>query len=368
MASMNTRLNIKKLDENIVQKHEGSKQDGLKQLGFKQVGFKQLGHKQVGFKQLGPGVETGFHGVQDEKRVWFKVELQGAQGDREVEVFKVSNDDTPVAQRRTFASPSGAQSQSLRHHTPCLDVLSPILKSLVNQRTRRQREKAIEQSFRQSQPQPRFKEPQPPAIDNRIRKRMVKRATVDLAEDDEKEEEQTRQCACWSREEEILLTGLWIETSENGQIGADRSDDSFWGQILQDFNNATIQGHRTKNMLTGKWTMINDDCQKSNAIYKHLERKSEENEADPIEAAKINFAAQQPKGRKFMLEHMWCILNAHTKWTHRNPLKRMITSKFLGLMRDLAPLAKLDPQKRPNLKRPGAAVEVHRGLYLILRS
>ncbi|GKB56607.1 hypothetical protein Tco_0912793 [Tanacetum coccineum] len=34
------------------------------------------------------------------KRVWFEVELQGAQGDREAEVFQVSNDDTAVAQRR----------------------------------------------------------------------------------------------------------------------------------------------------------------------------------------------------------------------------------------------------------------------------
>ncbi|GKF56385.1 hypothetical protein Tco_0166725, partial [Tanacetum coccineum] len=73
-----------------VQKHGGSKQVGLnklgskqvgfKQLGHKQVGFKQLGHKQVGFKQLGPGVETGVHGVQVEKHVWFKVELQGLKG------------------------------------------------------------------------------------------------------------------------------------------------------------------------------------------------------------------------------------------------------------------------------------------------
>ncbi|GJZ40338.1 hypothetical protein Tco_0586901 [Tanacetum coccineum] len=90
MASMNTRLNIEKLDGNIVQKHGGSKQ----------VGFKQLGHKQVRFKQLGPGVETGVHGEQDEKRVWFEVELHGAQGDREAEVFQVSNDDAVVAQRR----------------------------------------------------------------------------------------------------------------------------------------------------------------------------------------------------------------------------------------------------------------------------
>ncbi|GJT31695.1 hypothetical protein Tco_0922114 [Tanacetum coccineum] len=100
MSSMNTRLNIKKLDGNIVQKHRGSKQVGLKQLGSKQVGFKQLGHKQVGFKQLGPGVETGFHGVQDEKRVWFEAELQGAQRDRKSEVFEVSKDDTTVDQRR----------------------------------------------------------------------------------------------------------------------------------------------------------------------------------------------------------------------------------------------------------------------------
>nr|GFA47835.1 hypothetical protein [Tanacetum cinerariifolium] len=40
------------------------------------------------------------HRVQDEKRVWFEVELQGVQGDREAEVFQVSNDDTAVVQRR----------------------------------------------------------------------------------------------------------------------------------------------------------------------------------------------------------------------------------------------------------------------------
>ncbi|GKC77889.1 hypothetical protein Tco_1128663 [Tanacetum coccineum] len=76
MSSLITRFDIEKLDENIVQNHGGSKQ----------VWFKQLGHKQVGFKQLGPGVETGVHRVQGEKRVWFEVELQGAQGDRKPEV------------------------------------------------------------------------------------------------------------------------------------------------------------------------------------------------------------------------------------------------------------------------------------------
>ncbi|GJZ21984.1 zinc finger, CCHC-type containing protein [Tanacetum coccineum] len=56
--------------------------------------------KQVGFKQLGPSVVTVVHEVQDEKRVWFEVELQGAQEDRKAEVFQVTNDDDAVAQRR----------------------------------------------------------------------------------------------------------------------------------------------------------------------------------------------------------------------------------------------------------------------------
>ncbi|GKA41100.1 hypothetical protein Tco_0733693 [Tanacetum coccineum] len=41
----------------------------------------------------------GVHEVHDEKRVWFEVELQGAQRDREAEDFQVSN-DAAVAQRR----------------------------------------------------------------------------------------------------------------------------------------------------------------------------------------------------------------------------------------------------------------------------
>nr|GEZ69854.1 RNA-directed DNA polymerase, eukaryota [Tanacetum cinerariifolium] len=57
-------------------------------------------------------------------------------------------------------------------------------------------------------------------------KRVAKRAMVDLVDENEEEEEPIRQCARWTREEEILLTECWIETSENGQIGADRSEDS----------------------------------------------------------------------------------------------------------------------------------------------
>ncbi|GKE74133.1 hypothetical protein Tco_1536174 [Tanacetum coccineum] len=75
---------------------------------------------------------------------------------------------------------------------------------------------------------------------------MAKRATVDLVDENEEEKEPIRQCARWTREEEILLTECWIETSENGQIGADRSEDSFWGHIMDDFNTAETSAFEAK--------------------------------------------------------------------------------------------------------------------------
>nr|GEZ04485.1 laccase/diphenol oxidase family protein [Tanacetum cinerariifolium] len=153
---------------------------------------------------------------------------------------------------------------------------------------------------------------------------------VDLVNENEEEEEPIRQCSRWTREEEILLTECWIETSENGQIRADRSEDSFWGQIMDDFNTYTTQGYRTIHMLTGKWIRINGDCQKFNTIYKHLERKNGENEADHIDAAKITFAAQQPKGRKFQLEHCWRILKARSKWDAPKPLDTEDHTEIFG--------------------------------------
>ncbi|GJR96615.1 hypothetical protein Tco_0268789 [Tanacetum coccineum] len=119
---------------------------------------------------------------------------------------------------------------------------------------------------------------------------MAKRSIVDLDEEDE-EEEQSRQVSRWTRKEEILLFHCWVKVSKSNDIRADRSDDSFWGQIMEDFNQGTLHGTHTKNMLTGKWSRINGDCQKFSAIYKHLERKSGKNEADHIKTTKTIFMA-----------------------------------------------------------------------------
>ncbi|GKA97772.1 hypothetical protein Tco_0825666 [Tanacetum coccineum] len=44
--------------------------------------------------------KSGIHRVEVNKRVWFEVELLGAQKNRQAEVFHVSNDNVAVAQRR----------------------------------------------------------------------------------------------------------------------------------------------------------------------------------------------------------------------------------------------------------------------------
>nr|GEW47671.1 hypothetical protein [Tanacetum cinerariifolium] len=99
---------------------------------------------------------------------------------------------------------------------------------------------------------------------------------------------------------------------------------------MDDFNNRTTQGHRTRYMLTGKWIRIGGDCQKFDAIYKHIQRKSRENEADHIKAAKITLAAQQPKGRKFQLKHAWRTLKCHSKWDAPEPLDTEDHTEIFG--------------------------------------
>nr|GEU88847.1 hypothetical protein [Tanacetum cinerariifolium] len=124
------------------------------------------------------------------------------------------------------------------------------------------------------------------ALGRRKLKKVSKQPIVDLAEDDDDDVEAKRANTHWNRDEEILLIETWIKHSQNANIEKDQSDDVFWNLIMQDFNMRTKSAPRTKNMITGKWTRMHGDCQRFNAIYKHLTRKSGENEGDHIENAK----------------------------------------------------------------------------------
>ncbi|GJU84957.1 hypothetical protein Tco_0585724 [Tanacetum coccineum] len=181
----------------------------------------------------------------------------------------------------------------------------------------------------QNVPETQFKvpQPQPPPKETRRKgKRMAKKSSipaVDLSADDDNIEDEedvvmtttapTQTSVRWTRDEEKLLCEVWVEVSENNDIGNDRNEECFWGQIHDDFNKSTNGVYRTKNMITGKWNRMHPDCQKFHAIYKGITRKSGENDGDVLEAAKAEYSACN-KGKKFAYEHGWRVLKKHPKW------------------------------------------------------
>jgi hypothetical protein len=130
---------------------------------------------------------------------------------------------------------------------------------------------------------------------------------------------QTRACWIWSKEEEKILTETWIKVSQDRDMGNDKTDEFFCNEIHEVFNEQTAGDPRTKNMLTGKWSTINGDCQKFKAIYKHLQRRSGENEHDHIEIAKTSFD-ERFGSRGFTYVHVWEILKLYLKWDAEEPL------------------------------------------------
>nr|GEZ28590.1 hypothetical protein [Tanacetum cinerariifolium] len=124
----------------------------------------------------------------------------------------------------------------------------------------------------------------------RKQKRTGKQSVVDLDEDDEDDEMESRQSITrWNNNEEILIAESWNEHSQDANIEKDQHDDIYWNLILSDFNSRTTAPLRTKNMMTGKWTRMHGDCQRFNGIYKNLNCKSGESDADLVENAKTAY-------------------------------------------------------------------------------
>ncbi|GKA58569.1 hypothetical protein Tco_0757757 [Tanacetum coccineum] len=165
----------------------------------------------------------------------------------------------------------------------------------------------------QNTPSPRPREPK------RKQKRTGKQPVVELDEGDENEDMETRRLNIrWNDKEEILLAEAWIEHSQDNNIGKDQRDKIYWNKIIEDFHDRTTGPVRTKNMLTGKWTRMHDDCQRFNTYYKQTNRKSGENEADLIETVKTVYLERV--GKKFQYPHVWKILQEYPKWDAAEPI------------------------------------------------
>ncbi|GKB36984.1 hypothetical protein Tco_0881926 [Tanacetum coccineum] len=108
---------------------------------------------------------------------------------------------------------------------------------------------------------------------------------------------------------------------------------------MHDFKSRTKAPPRTKNMMTGKWTKMHGDCQRFNAIYKHLTRKSGENDADLVENAKTSYLERC--GKKIQYPHVWNILKNYPKWNAAEPIDEDNLEELFGP----------DPRERPTDKQ-----------------
>ncbi|GJZ77383.1 hypothetical protein Tco_0642055 [Tanacetum coccineum] len=152
------------------------------------------------------------------------------------------------------------------------------------------------QYFPQPSSQPQFKVPQAkePREAKRKQKRKGKQPVVDLDEDDEDDEMTSRRSITrWNNNEEILLAESWIEHSMHG------------------------------------------DCQRFNGIYKYLNRKSGESDADLVENAKTAYIDRYSK--KFLYPHVWNILKNYSKWNAAEPIDADNLQELFGP----------DPRERP---------------------
>nr|GFB32841.1 hypothetical protein [Tanacetum cinerariifolium]GFB36147.1 hypothetical protein [Tanacetum cinerariifolium] len=101
----------------------------------------------------------------------------------------------------------------------------------------------------------------------------------------------------WSSNEEALLAECYVAVSEDRNAGRSQANDTFWVQVMHEFNRKNFQ-KRTKDMLTSKWTTLNHYCQKFNAIYKrcHRLKKSGDNEVDLMGQARVMYQDENETG------------------------------------------------------------------------
>ncbi|GJR31060.1 hypothetical protein Tco_1107292 [Tanacetum coccineum] len=169
-----------------------------------------------------------------------------------------------------------------------------------------------------------------------VNKKRGKQPVVDLDEDDDDDMAARRAITRWNHNKEILLPETWIEHSQDANIGKDQQDDVYWNLIMQDFNARTKSPPRTKNIMTGKWTKMHDHCQRFNAIYKHLTRKSGESDTDLVENAKTTYM-ERYGNKKFQYDHVWNILKNYPKWNAAEPIDEDNLQELFGP----------DPRERP---------------------
>ncbi|CAL2259735.1 unnamed protein product [Prunus armeniaca] len=125
----------------------------------------------------------------------------------------------------------------------------------------------------------------------------------------------------WKPQEDEALCRGWVSVSEDGTIGTNQSNDSFWLRVYQNFleNDPGMSGAevRSPQAVASRFNIINQQCSlwkacltKANA--RHVSGSNLE-DVD-INAKTIFMNDNKPPNRPFKLYHAWQILKDCPKW------------------------------------------------------
>ena len=111
----------------------------------------------------------------------------------------------------------------------------------------------------------------------------------------------------WSMEKEYLLANVWLEVHESRDLVNERS---FWNAVTQRFNDQTDEQHHNKNSITAQWNRMNLECRRYNAIYKELQRTSQ----DPCRLSNANRIYHERRGRGIKYQYVSFVLRNTLAW------------------------------------------------------
>ncbi|GKC13560.1 hypothetical protein Tco_1010342 [Tanacetum coccineum] len=164
----------------------------------------------------------------------------------------------------------------------------------------------------------------------------------------------------WNKTKKILLDVLDSRLTGRRNIEKDQHDDII-GTDFDDLNSRNKQALLVQNMVTGKWTRMHDDCQRFNDIYKNLNRKSGESDADLVENAKTAYIDRY--GKKFLYPHVWNILKNYPKWDAAEPIDADNLEELFGPDPRERPAGKQRAPKKQKSVETTSTGGVNRSLY-----
>ncbi|CAD6246298.1 unnamed protein product [Miscanthus lutarioriparius] len=113
----------------------------------------------------------------------------------------------------------------------------------------------------------------------------------------------------------FFQASAWLNTSKDPIYGNDKSRDTFWGQISNEFNR-NIQEHlqRDINQLKIHWTRLNRMITEFNGFFSSVSKVNKSGYSDDMLMDEAQQMYKKKYGKRFALEHWWKKLKKEPKW------------------------------------------------------